>query len=166
MFVGTVETIERGQGVVEVGLRVEYVVQGEPGGHYVLREWAGRWPPGLNRYTVGQRALFFLPAPGPSGLSSPVGGSDGVVPVRGDVNSPDAVAVLDTRWLSARVERKMGDPLPESQSMTLSKAAQAIAQGGAGSTRKPANPSGENPLPIVRQNAPGARVSGGTHGTP
>lgn len=69
-------------GVVEVAFRVEEAVRGCAGGQvYTLREWAGLWT-GEPRYRVGQRLLMLLHAPGASGISSPVGGMDGAIPLR------------------------------------------------------------------------------------
>src|ERR1700721_169838 len=45
------------------------VSAGEP---FVLREWAGLWAGGVERYRVGQRLLMLLHAPDAMGLSSPV----------------------------------------------------------------------------------------------
>ena len=163
VFVGTVETIERKPGVVEVGLRVEQAIQGEPGSHYVLREWAGRWVPGLNRYTVGQRALFFLQATGAAGLSSPVDGGEGVVPVLGDASDLTLVPILDTRRLNTRLQRNVGDKLADETTMTLAKAVQVIAQAPTTGLRRPAKPSGDEPLPIMR-GAVGAHSMAVAHG--
>ncbi len=71
-------------GVVEVTFRVDQAVRGcSAGGTYVLREWQGLWEGGDARYRVGQRLLMLLRTPGASGLSSPVGGMDGAIPIRG-----------------------------------------------------------------------------------
>src|ERR1700735_844058 len=62
-------------GVVEVEFRVDQAVRGCTGGSsYVLREWAGLWSGGDQRYRVGQRLLMLLHAPGAGGVTSPVGG--------------------------------------------------------------------------------------------
>ena len=76
--------VGRASGVVEVDFRVENSVRGcVSGGTYTLREWAGLWAGGNARYRVGQRLLMMLRAPGASGMSSPVGGMDGAIPIRG-----------------------------------------------------------------------------------
>ena len=114
VFVGQVEKIEPKGGVVEITFAVQQPVLGVVGGTYVLREWAGRWTGGQQRYWVGQRAMFFLHAPsvsanGEAGLSSPVDGMVGVVPVV--PMGANAEAVLDARWLATRVQRAVGTPL-------------------------------------------------------
>jgi len=53
------------------------------GGSYTLREWAGLWVGGYEPFRVGQRYLMLLHSPGAGGLSSPVGGMDGAIPIRG-----------------------------------------------------------------------------------
>lgn len=114
VFVGQVEKIEPKGGVVEITFQVLQPVLGVVGGTYVVREWAGRWTGGQQRYQVGQRAMFFLHAPsvsasGEAGLSSPVDGMMGVVPVV--PMGANAEAVLDARWLATRVRRAVGAPM-------------------------------------------------------
>jgi hypothetical protein len=103
-----------GSGWVEVEFRVEEAIRGCGGRPtYVLKEWAGLWTGGRQRYAVGQRALVMLHAPSAAGLSSPVGGQDGVIPLAGAGEAPGpedrgAGAVerkVDLRWVQARVER-------------------------------------------------------------
>lgn len=164
IFAGTVQSIERKNGVVEVGLAVEQVLQGNPGTHYILREWAGLWPPGQQRYRPGQRALFFLRAPGTAGLSSPVDGLDGVVPLAGD---PSGVSArLDVRRLSTRLLREAGQPLSGTTSVTLTVADEMIAAAQAGGHRRPVNPSGERPVPIVVRVGGAERLVEGSRGQP
>jgi hypothetical protein len=119
VFVGQVEKIEPRDGAVEVTFAVQQPVLGVVGGSYVMREWAGRWTGGQQRYWVGERAMFFLHAPsgagsggagsGGVGLSSPVDGMMGVVPVV--PMGAKGGALLDVRWLAARVRRTVGAPL-------------------------------------------------------
>lgn len=111
VFVGQVRSIVPKDGVVEITFAVEQPVLGVLGGSYVMREWAGRWTGGQQRYRVGERAMFFLHAPsvspnGDAGLSSPVDGMAGVVPVI--PMGANADALLDVRMLAARVVRPMG----------------------------------------------------------
>ncbi len=122
MFVGTVTGVRRvggngfaaAAGVVEVSFAVERGIRGVGDGEsYVLREWGGLWSASEQRYTVGSRLLMLLHAPGATGLSSPVGGMDGAIPVKGTsalvaaedgsagVNAP----VADLRWVAAKVAR-------------------------------------------------------------
>ncbi len=90
IFTGQVTAIRRipgeggASGVVEVDFRIDKAVRGcVAGSTYTLREWAGLWADSNGRYRVGQRLLMMLHAPGASGMSSPVGGMDGAVPIRG-----------------------------------------------------------------------------------
>lgn len=97
-------------GYVEVEFRVDQAVRGCTAGvPYVLHEWAGLWEGGARRYHVGEQLLMFLYAPGPSGLSSPVSGMDGAVPIHGG-GSPLTVGattaqypIADLRWVSTHV---------------------------------------------------------------
>lgn len=97
-------------GVVEVEFRVDQAVRGcTAGAPYVLREWAGLWAGGIQRYRVGERLLMFLRAPSASGLSSPVGGMDGAVPIHGGSSpliagsSTAQYPVADLRWVGTEV---------------------------------------------------------------
>ena len=108
-FTGKVVEIRRKGGVVEVVFAVEQPLLGDVGSSYTLREWGGLWAAGQQRYLVGERVAVFLHAPGKSGLSSPVDGMDGVVPVVQE--SADRAALLDVRRLGARVRRKVGEPV-------------------------------------------------------
>jgi hypothetical protein len=108
-------------GVVEVTFRVDQAVHGcSAGGTYVLREWQGLWAAGDARYRVGQRLLMLLRLPGEAGLSSPVGGMEGAIPIRGvesqigeavvgaasvagSIAAPEPMA--DLRWVGARLLR-------------------------------------------------------------
>ena len=70
-------------GVVEIVFAVEDAVRGVSGATYTVREWAGLWPAGDTPFVVGQRYLMLLHTPSAAGLSSPVGGMDGAIPIRG-----------------------------------------------------------------------------------
>lgn len=119
IFVGTVTEVrmpEDGGGIVVVEFAVSDAVRGVADGAYELREWAGLWRDGA-RYRVGDRRLMLLHAPGPGGLSSPVDGMDGVIPVgpAGGVatalTSGNAMGVgesVDLRWLQAKTLRAAG----------------------------------------------------------
>lgn len=109
VFVGQVTAVQRVGGVVEVMFRVDEAVQGPVGATYTLREWAGLWSAGQPRYQVGQRAMVFLLPPNGAGLSSPVDGMEGVVPVV--PMGADAAPLLDVRRLATRVQRAVGSPL-------------------------------------------------------
>ena len=110
VFAGQVVSIERRGGVVNVEFRVEQTVLGTTGANLTLREWAGLWPQGQFRYTVGERALVFLHLASAAGFASPVDGADGVVPVV--VQGANAPELLDIRRLAAAILRTPGTPLP------------------------------------------------------
>lgn len=121
IFAGQVLAIRRpGNGVVEVEFRVDEAIRGcTSGTTYTLREWAGLWMADNQRYRVGQRLLMLLHAPGAGGLSSPVSGLDGAIPIRqGGAEAqagagaqadslPSSVApqrpYVDLRWLGVRL---------------------------------------------------------------
>jgi hypothetical protein len=124
VFLGRVESIDRQPGGVTVTFTVLQPVLGNPGATYTLREWAGLWTMGRQRFTVGQRALFFLHPPGAGGLSSPVDGMDGVVPFL--PNSADAEPLLDVRWLATRVQRDAGISLAQAHTGAVSFAETAV----------------------------------------
>ena len=109
VFVGQVTKIEPKDGVVEITFAVALPVLGVVGGSYVMREWAGRWTGGRQDFQVGQRAMFFLHAANAAGLSSAVDGMTGAVPVV--PMGPSGAALLDVRWVAARVQRPVGAPL-------------------------------------------------------
>jgi len=113
IFAGQVLAIRHpDSGVVEVEFRVDQAIRGcSSGTPYILREWAGLWAGDSQRYRVGQRLLMLLHAPSAAGMSSPVGGLDGAIPIRqGGMASPSTgVATppqspyVDLRWLGARM---------------------------------------------------------------
>jgi hypothetical protein len=119
IFVGQVVAIRprdsdgMAAGFVEIDFNVEQPIRGCAGGSYVLREWAGLWSGDARRYQIGQRRLMMLHAPGASGMSSPVAGMDGAIPIRGVADASQLsgatgnppVPVADLRWLGAKVAR-------------------------------------------------------------
>jgi len=114
IFAGQVLAIRRPNGgVVEVDFRVDQAIRGSAvGAPYILREWAGLWVTDNQRYRVGQRLLMLLHAPSAAGMSSPVGGLDGAIPIRqggmatqlADSAGPPRPFV-DLRWLGTRLPR-------------------------------------------------------------
>jgi len=136
-------------GVVEVTFQVDQAVKDcAAGGTYVLREWAGLWSGGDARYRVGQRLLMLLRTPSAAGMSSPVGGMDGAIPITGVVtaiatnqtevgatsvapNAPAAAAMVDLRWVATRMLRTA--PYMPTTSGTIVSASTVPAGGSAGS---------------------------------
>ncbi len=110
IFVGQIVSIERKGSIVEVGFRVEQPVRGSVGCSYTMREWAGLWPAGHVRYTIGQRVLAFVNGTSAAGFSSPVHGAEGLVPVV--VQGAHAPQLLDVRRVAASVVRTVGTALP------------------------------------------------------
>lgn len=100
-------------GVVEVDFRVDQAIRGCSGTTYTLREWGGLWTGGNRRYHVGQRLLMLLHAPSAGGMSSPVDGLDGAIPIRqGSTATPlaassgaPALPFVDLRWLGVKLQR-------------------------------------------------------------
>jgi hypothetical protein len=115
IFAGQVVAIRHpNANVVEVEFRVDQAIRGcTAGTPYILREWAGLWEGDTLRYRVGQRLLMLLHAPSAAGMSSPVGGLDGAIPIRqggtasavDDAATPRQPPYADLRWLGARLPR-------------------------------------------------------------
>jgi hypothetical protein len=127
-FTGRVVEIDRKGGVVEVVFNVEQPLLGDVGATYTLREWGGLWAAGQQRYAVGERVAVFLHAPGKSGLSSPVDGMEGIVPVVQE--SADGEPLLDVQRLAARVRRSVGEPIVDAANGAMALAdAKAVVAG-------------------------------------
>jgi hypothetical protein len=120
IFMGQVLTVHLPEGgspasgIVEIQFRVDEAIRGcKTGQPYVLREWGGLWAGGSGRYRVGQRLLMLLHAPSAGGMSSPVGGLDGAIPIRQSAGgaplaenvTPPSLPFVDLRWLGARLPR-------------------------------------------------------------
>jgi hypothetical protein len=95
-----------------------------------LREWAGLWEGDALRYRVGQHLLMLLHAPSAAGMSSPVGGLDGAIPIRqggaaievNDAATPRQPPYVDLRWLGARLPRTVSygnEPVPAAKTGDL-----------------------------------------------
>jgi len=118
------------EGVVEVKFRVEQAVKGPAAGSvYTLREWAGLWSAmGGGRYRLGQRLLVFLYAPDARGMSSPVRGLDGAVPLRGvgvapgpdDLGATAADWMVDLRWVQVQALKTYPSAVPPAGSGPVS----------------------------------------------
>jgi hypothetical protein len=90
IFVGKVTSIESSRetcclATVRVTFHVEQAMRGDVrvGEQFSIREWAGLWSGGP-RYRVGERLVLFLYPPSKLGLTSPVAGKWGRVPVTRD----------------------------------------------------------------------------------
>lgn len=137
------------EGVVEIDLHVDQAVRGPAQGSiYTQREWGGLWAGGTERYRTGQRLLVLLYAPDAAGLSSPVHGAEGLIPLRGagvppgpdDGSSAGSQWMVDVRWLQAQTLRSQAllgfprrGPIP-------------IRRGGPRSEVSGATPQSDNPL--------------------
>jgi len=133
IFVGEVTAVrhrtgEQGaSGLVEVDFRIDQAVRGcNSGATFTLREWAGLWQGGDERYRPGQRFLMLLHPLNPAGITSPVGGMNGAIPIRAGTASSlvssaasapaSASSVADLRWIGTRLLRNL--PYTASTSLT------------------------------------------------
>lgn len=131
IFVGEVSAIRESHGqqgasgIVEIDFRIDQALRGcTAGSTYTLREWAGLWEAGDQRYRIGQRLLMMLHSPTDSGVSSPVDGMNGATPIvpatsssptsnsAGSSSQMLATAasatpppVADLRWIAAQLAR-------------------------------------------------------------
>ena len=136
-FAGRVTAVRRlpgtggSTGVVAVDFAVEQTLLGSVGSTYTLREWGGLWSAGQHRYWVGERVAMFLHAAGRAGLSSPVDGMEGVLPIV--QVSADSEPLLDLRRVATRVLRAQGAPIAdaENNAMPLTALRTVIAARGA-----------------------------------
>jgi hypothetical protein len=137
IFVGHVTAVKRqdgegvASGVVEIDFQVDQAVRGcTAGTPYAVREWAGLWEGDDQRYRVGQRLLMLLHAPGAAGMSSPVDGMDGAIPIVRGGSAPlvagssarVAPPAVDLRWVGA----KMLHPVSYSGGRTRSVGSSAV----------------------------------------
>lgn len=84
IFAGQVVSIHREDlaGFVDIRFHVDQAVRGCGNGDtYVLREWAGLWSGEPPRYREGERLLMLLAPRGRGGMSAPVDGPAGVIPL-------------------------------------------------------------------------------------
>jgi hypothetical protein len=124
IFAGHVLEVQRNDagGYVDVVFGIDHAVRGcEDAKRYVLREWAGLWADEPQRYGVGQRLLMILSSRGPSGMSAPVRGMAGKIPLLGVRQPPLARGTgealvdngaedeledaVDLRWVEAMAAR-------------------------------------------------------------
>jgi len=165
IFAGQVIAVRRqdgvngATGVVEIEFEVDDAIRGVSGGTYTLREWAGLWTGGDQPLRPGQRFLMLLHAPSAAGLSSPVGGMDGAIPVRGGEPAqaelgrgiPGDGRTVALRWVANGVVRPAGYP-PESVHPTALPGgvhAEAIAAAPAQGTDAGANLQAGNPADVL-----------------
>ncbi len=113
IFAGRVIRVHRRPGVagaagtVEIEFAVDDAIRGVAGSTYTLREWAGLWPADDEPFRVGQRYLMLLHASSASGLSSPIGGTDGAIPIKGEAGAVADSRAVDLRWIATRVTRSI-----------------------------------------------------------
>lgn len=142
IFAGQVVAIRRpDNGVVEVDFRVDEAIRGcTAGTTYTLREWSGLWMVNNQRYHVTQRLLLLLHAPGAAGMSSPVSGLDGAIPIRlsgaaervdssAGISSASQRPYVDLRWLGAKVPRAVSYRSEADAARRAGLAASSFAQG-------------------------------------
>jgi hypothetical protein len=165
IFAGHVVAIDHqndAAGYVDVRFRIDQCVRGCTGtGWYVMREWAGLWSGGAERYQVGQRLLMLLYTRGLSGMSSPVNGLDGAIPIvaggiapiadaagvaPADVATASAETLVDLRWIQAKTLRT-------SASVTANAIQAPVANGAAWSG--PVKPIRGTPAPAGSTALPG-----------
>jgi hypothetical protein len=100
-----------GSRMVEITLQVEDCVRGCGAGQsIVMHEWASLWRGQPHRYSVGQRAVWMIYPENVAGMSSPVNGMMGVLPVKTTVaaNGKNDMSVeqnVDLRWVKSAVLR-------------------------------------------------------------
>ena len=119
MFTGRVLSVTPTQGVVEIAFEVETPIKGVSARHpYILREWAGLWSSPTPRYLPGEHLLLLLTARSPHGISSPVDGYAGIIPIiettpQPSPGTPDNTLptdpVADLRWLQTSLPRTSTD---------------------------------------------------------
>lgn len=98
IFTGTVTAIRHPRrpdgtpgGIVQIDFAVADAIRGISSSAYTLREWVGLWAANDQPLRIGQQYLMLLHAPNAGGITSPVAGSDGAIPIRGTgpVATPD-----------------------------------------------------------------------------
>jgi hypothetical protein len=127
IFTGQVVSVTRQEGqagsggVVTIDFAVQDAIRGAGGGVYALKEWGGLSPVLAQPFRVGQRYLMLLHATNAAGLSSPVGGADGAIPIGGGAGlatetdgaagaelraaGPMEADGVDLSWIATRVVR-------------------------------------------------------------
>ncbi len=118
--------------VVEVEFRVDQGVRGPSvGDPYVLRESEDQWRSDQSRLPLHQRAIVFLYPPDKQGLSSPVGGTVGIIPRENNDQ-------VDLTGLHALVEgTPANDTAPNPSATAMAPAAGGPANGDAPGAGQP-----------------------------
>ncbi|MDE1156061.1 MAG: hypothetical protein PW735_10070 [Acidobacteriaceae bacterium] len=162
VFVGQVQRIERRNSVVLIHFSVEQTLQGSAGNEYILREWAGLWPPGQQRYYAGERALLFLRPASAGALSTPVDGAEGVLPVQ-QPEVAGGAATVDIRRIATRVLRGPQEPLASvaNGAISMTEATALIASAGRSLWHEPVRVRLPVPVRIVLS---GGGAGGGVSG--
>lgn len=146
IFAGEVTAVRPGSGIVEIDFRVDQALKAA-GGSYTLREWSGLWAAGQRRYWLGERVLIFLHPASASGLSTPVDGMDGVLPM--SAASDGAAYAVDVRRLATRLQREPGQPAPDASATLALETATAIVAAQLPVTARPVLPVNPRPTPPV-----------------
>jgi len=97
VFTGQVTAIRHTGSILEVDFAIDEAILGVTSSTtYTLHEWTGPAPAASHQFEIGRRYLMFLHARGPGGLSSPVGGPDGAIPIvpGNEAASPNTPDVL------------------------------------------------------------------------
>jgi hypothetical protein len=127
-----------------------------------LREWAGLAPAQDLPFRVGQRFLMLLHAPSAAGFSSPVGGTDGAIPIRGGAAAPLSPQQLSTssqelstqadgplvdlRWVGMRAVRPVAyTPQPVARPSGLPIAVDPDTAPSSAANRTTQPPASQNP---------------------
>ncbi len=102
IFAGTVTAVRRPPvtpGIVAIDFAVTEPIRGVKSSTYTLCEWAGLWAANDQPFRPGERFLMLLHPPNAQGISSPVAGGDGAIPIRG----AGPIALPDTTPTRARL---------------------------------------------------------------
>jgi hypothetical protein len=158
IFVGEVTAIREqsdqqgASGIVEIDFRIDQAVRGcTAGSTYTLREWAGLWEAGDQRYRIGQRLLMMLHSPTASGISSPVDGMNGAIPILPTTNSQVLAGAdvatqplaADLRWIAAQLSRPT--PYTDSNAQVTARSVPSVFSAATLQTAQ------QTPLPAVVQ---------------
>lgn len=123
-------------GTLEVDFSIDDAIRGTTAHTtYTLREWAGLAPDSDASFLVGHRYLMLLHSPGPSGLTSPVGGPDGVIPLLPGDDAPSPTTP-DALGLAVQASLAQASPFPARTNIRIA-AAQPDSDQGALASANP-----------------------------